>query len=94
MKNLNSKLKQLSKTKNVSENVDVAKIFNTIFMMKFTKFQTLTDFINNSPYSNFDEFVNADVAKRDKYVSEFTNFSSWLQMEEKAVSEYLGRSLF
>lgn len=74
--------------------INVYKALTNTFMMRFTKFQNVDDFINNSPYSNFDEFVNADAAERDKYVSEFTNFSTWAQMEEKAVTEDIKKQLF
>lgn len=64
-------------------------------MKNNTNFEGIESFIENSPFKieSQDDFDNLDENELDRYVNEFTNFSSWEEMKKEAGALYTKRKL-
>ena len=70
-------------------------LFNEKFMKKYTEFNNIQDFFNNSPFEfeTDEEFEQIDEKELDQYVAANTQFPSWEDMMVKAGQEELVRQL-
>lgn len=95
---LEKKLDELQKNANqISGNneVPLKDLFSETFMTKYTKFNTINDFFENSSFTvesteDFDSIPESDL---DTYVSNNTLFSSWQDMLNKGVEEWTSKQL-
>ncbi len=76
--------KQLSKVqkeieKAVNGEAKLDEIFTDDFMRKNTKFNTIDDFFDNSPFKvkTINDYQALDDKELDPYVAENTNFNNW-----------------
>ena len=96
-----SGFKKLSKNlKEIKEKVPIEKLFTSLFMRKHTKSCNFEEFILKSGLVNSDKEVTLKAFEAiqdddwNKYILKHTSFSSWQDMQEKALKEYLTSQLF
>lgn len=74
-------------------NVPFDQVFNPEFMTKHTKFNTISDFFDATPFdsSNFDEIDDSDL---DVFVKQNTTFPNWQEMLGEASEIWTENQLF
>jgi len=84
-KTLNKMQKNLEEYESGKE-IGFSELFNPSFMKKYTKFSTIEEFFEKSPFKveNQEDFKNLDEKEFNKYISETTQFTSWEEMKGKA----------
>jgi len=77
------------------QNVRFDELFSQSFMTKYTKFESINEMVNKSPFKveSEEDFKNIPDTGWDKYVRENTSFQSWGAMYSKATEEYLGKQV-
>ncbi len=94
--NLNNFLDELQKkAESISGEVKFDELFNDSFMENNTKFKTIDEFFENSPFAieTQDDFDDIDESELDQYVNENTDFSSWEEMKKAAGTLYAKKKL-
>lgn len=73
----------------LSGKVSFATLFNENFMSKYTNFNSLEELLIAGGYGvTQEEFKAIPEDEFDKYITNCTQFSSWEEMQHKAVEEY------
>jgi len=86
--------------KEMKEKVPIEKLFTPFFMRKHTKSCNFEEFILKSGLVNSKKEVTLEALRAipdddwNKYILKHTSFSSWQDMQEKALKEYLTSQLF
>jgi hypothetical protein len=91
LKKLEKKAKELEKGQSIS----FIDLFNEKFMSRYTKFGSIDEFFNNSPFEieNNEDFEKINENELDKYVGENTKFSTWQDMLGTAGQEHIAKQL-
>lgn len=84
------KMEKNAKELDGNHNIPLGDLMNEKFMSKNTKFATIDDFFENSPFTveTDEDFDSIDKDELDEYVQENTKFSSWEDMLEYATEFY------
>jgi hypothetical protein len=85
------KLKELEK----GTDVDFPTLFNDEFMRTYTKFETIDDFFDKSPFEveSNEDFDKINEQELDEYVRNNSDFADWEDMRGKAGEEWLVKQL-
>jgi len=88
---LQREIKRIPKQQEVS----FEKLFSESFMSRYTKFKSINEMVDKSPFKveNEEDFKNIPDLEWDKYVKENTSFHNWEEMLSKAGEEYLGKQV-
>ena len=91
LKKVQKRAKELEKGKEVTFN----ELFTERFMNNYTKFDSLDEFFDESPFEikNDEDFINLEKEKLNDWVKSNTSFENWDEMQERAVQEYTLRTL-
>ncbi|MBA2874323.1 hypothetical protein [Thermaerobacillus caldiproteolyticus] len=83
------------KAKDASGKVSFPELFNPDFMTAFTKFKSIDEFFEKSPFDikSKEDFRNLNESELDNYVKENTRFSSWKEMMNEAGKRYMAKKL-
>lgn len=96
-KNLEQQLKDIEKQVNeiINNNATLGALFPDSFMCKYTKFNSLDDFFEQSSFKHeTEENLDAiDEKELDKYVKENTQFECWEDMKQTAGNLYAKKKL-
>ena len=68
------------------------KLFTKKFMIENTKFSNIDEFIEKSGF-DFSDMESIDDNKLDNFISSNTNFDSWEDMKSAAGSEWVAKKL-
>lgn len=95
---LSKQLKQMQKSAEELEegqSISFVDLFHEGFMNKYTKFLSIDEFFDNSPFEfeSNEDFDKIDENELDKYVVENTDFSSWEDMLGTAGQEHIAKQL-
>lgn len=77
------------------QEVSFEKLFSKSFMARYTKFKSINEMVDKSPFKveSEEDFKNIPDLEWDKYVKENTSFQNWDEMFSKAGEEYLGKQV-
>lgn len=96
-RDLEKQLKKIERSvkKEVDGEVPASEIFSESFMRKHTKFESIEEFFDKSPFEiNTSEDLEAvDDSEMDAYVREHSTFDSWDAFQTAAGEEYMGNKL-
>lgn len=89
------KMEKNAKELDGDHNIPLGDLLNEEFMSKNTKFSSIDDFFDKSPFTveTDEDFDSIDENKLDEYVQENTKFSSWIDMLEDAQELYMESKL-
>lgn len=75
--------------------VPLDELLNDQFIVRFSNFAGFQEMLNKSPFKveTPEDFAAIPDDEWDAYVSTNTNFSSWQEMQEKAVAEWTAKKL-
>ncbi|MED4581863.1 hypothetical protein P9578_03620 [Brevibacillus choshinensis] len=90
LKNLEKKIQEA-----VNGNVKFSDLFTDEFMSRYTKFNNIDEFWDNSSFEfeSKEEFEQINDDELDEYVKQHTEFSSWDDMKSRAAKEYITKKL-
>ncbi|KKB34139.1 hypothetical protein [Bacillus thermotolerans] len=90
-----NKLAENAKKLEEGQSVTFTELFTERFMSKYTRFTSIEEFFEKSPFEvqTNEDFDKINKAELDKYVSENTQFSSWENMLGEAGKEHIARQL-
>lgn len=88
---LQREIKRITKEQEVS----FEKLFSQSFMARYTKFKSINEMVDESPFKmeNEEDFKNIPDLEWDNYVKENTSFQNWNEMFSKAGEECLGKQV-
>lgn len=91
LQELQNKLKNLQNIKQAS----YTELFNPEFMQKYTSHQTIEDMFTSSGFKieKQEDMLAIPEEEWEKFIQEATRFSSWQEMQTKAVGEFTARQL-
>jgi len=91
LKKLEKKTKELKKGASVSFN----ELFNDRFMSKYTDFNNIDEFFDNSPFTveTNEDFDKIDEHELNEYVRNNSRFSDWADMQGTAGEEWTVKQL-
>jgi hypothetical protein len=77
------------------QSVRFDELFSKSFMTKYTKYESINEMVDKSPFKveSEEDFKKIPDTDWDKYVRENTSFQSWGEMRSKAAEEYLGKQV-
>lgn len=89
------KMQQAAKDLNGTHNVSFSELFTEDFMLKYTSHSDIYTLLNAGGFlvNDNDDFDSIPKDALDKHISEVTEFNTWDEMLDKAVSEYALRKL-
>ncbi|GAE36697.1 hypothetical protein [Halalkalibacter akibai] len=92
------KIKQLednAKALQGENSISFNELFSGTFMKKHTNFLSIDDMFKNSSFKidSIEDFEAIDKASLDEFVNSTTNFITWSDMQEKAVTEWTAKKL-
>lgn len=97
MRDLERQLKKIEKAvqKEVDGEVAFSEIFNEAFMREHTKFESIDEFFDKSPFeiNNNEDLEAVDESKLDVYVQENSSFDSWETFHSTAGKAYVEKKL-
>lgn len=88
-----SKLQKNSKKLSGSNEVPFKDLFTQAFMSKHTKFNSISDFFDSTPFDSSDSDA-IDDTDLDVFVSQNTSFDSWEEMKISASEIWVKNQLF
>ena len=79
----------------ITGDVDILSLFNPEFMKRFTKFDSLPDFISASgqDFNSQDAWNQIQDGKINKFICENSEFDSWIDMYTTAGNYFLQKQL-
>lgn len=84
-----NKIEKLSNTNSVPLN----DLFTKTFISKYTKFSTSDEFFNACNIHTDEDLEQISDSELNKLVSQYTKFSSWQEMLDTSVTEYIKKQL-
>lgn len=90
---LKQNLERVANEQGSQQAVSYQDLFNPQFMQKNTQFTTIDFFIKGLGIKEFQKIDQLDQSVIDNFVKKKTNFASWEEMQQRAVSQYM-TSLF
>ena len=92
-KELKQNLEKVAEEKGGQQAVSYQDLFNPRFMQKNTSFTTIDFFLKNLGAKDFSAIEKMAPNVVDNFVKKETKFTSWAEMQQQAISEYM-TSLF
>jgi len=88
---MQERAKELKENRNIS----FEELFDNSFMKKYTKATDISEFFKESGFKidGVDDFDKLDQNKLNDWVRKHSSFSTWKDMFEKAVHEYILKGL-
>lgn len=80
---------------NSKTSVPLINLFPDSFMNEYTKFNTFNDFLNNGNYlmNSEEDLANFDSVEFNQYISNNTQFNSWIEMYTTAGTIFVANNL-
>ncbi|MCY8731560.1 hypothetical protein [Bacillus inaquosorum] len=90
-----NKIQRNAKELNGSKSIPLEELLTDTFMRSNTKFSTLDEMLDTSPYeiNDNDDFAAIPDVEWDDYVRANSKFFNWKEMLEQATKEYVVRNL-
>lgn len=87
LKQMEKRTKELSKT----TEIQFSELFTDSFMNKHTSYSSIDELLNAGGFDakTSEDFDKIPTEKLDQFVSKVTSFSTWEEMLDEAISEYV-----